>query len=101
MSADRSWYWIGSLIDPRERDRIAMRTSISLAFMPEALVLEAPDLCFFRASDIPISGCVLVGGARGSDTLDQTTRALQRMEDASDALTLVESTKYSFSLLSH
>lgn len=78
-----------------------MRMFTSLVFMPDTLVLEEPDLCFFRVSNVPISGCVLVGGARGPDTLDQTTRALQRMEDATDALTLVESTKYSFSLLSH
>jgi hypothetical protein len=101
MTAERSWYWIGRLSDPRERDHIAMQMITSLAFMPETLVLDPPDLCFFRTSNLCISGCVIVGGSRGLDTLDQTTVALHRLEDAIAALTLVESTKYSFSLLNY
>jgi hypothetical protein len=101
MATDRSWHWVASVADPRERNAVIMRMSTSLAFMPETLILEAPDLCFFRASDIPVSGFVLVGGARGPDTLDQTRRALDRMDDASDALSLVEFHKYPFMLLDH
>jgi hypothetical protein len=86
MTAERCWYWIGRLIDPRERNEVAMRMFTSLAFMPDTLVLEEPGLCFFRASNVPLSGCVVIGGARGPDTLDQTTLALQRIEDASTAL---------------
>jgi len=76
MTTIRSWHWIGNLVDPRERDKIAIRAFTSLAFMPDTLVLEKPDLCFFRSSNILTSGCLLVGGSRGADTLDQTARAI-------------------------
>jgi hypothetical protein len=99
MSVDRVWYWIAQLVDPREHDKTWASMFTSLAFMPETLILEPPDLCFFRASGRVPSQCVVVGGARGTDTLDQTTLALQRVEDAVAALTLVRAAKYDVALL--
>lgn len=67
--------------------------------MPETLVLEPPDLCFFRASRRVPSQCVVVGGSKGTDSLDHTSLALQRIEDAATALTLVMHNRYDTTLL--
>jgi len=78
MISERSWYWVARLIDPREGDANLLRAFLSLEFMPETLILEKPDLCFFHTSQKCPSRCIIVGAARGADTLDQTTHALHR-----------------------
>src|SRR5712691_10556461 len=99
MQVNRAWYWIAQLVDPREHDKVWASMFSSLAFMPETLVLEPPDLCFFRASGRVPSQCVVVGGSKGTDTLDHTSVALQRVEDAATALTLVTYSRYDTTLL--
>ncbi len=99
MQPSRHWYWIGQLVDPREQDKTLLGMFSSLAFMPETLVLEPPDLCFFRAYEKIPSQCVIVGGSKGKDSLDHTTVALQRIEDAITALSIVTHSNYRTTLL--
>lgn len=99
MQSNRHWYWIGQLVDPREQDKTLLRMFSSLAFMPETLILEGPDLCFFKVYERVPSQCVIVGGSKGKDSLDHTTVALQRIEDAATALTIVTHSNYRTTLL--
>jgi hypothetical protein len=97
----RRWFWIARLIDPREATPAWRSMFTSLMFLPETLVLESSEPCFFRSFAGVPSHAVIVAGAEGSDSIDLAALAGQRAADAALALSLTRFSRYEVALLKY
>jgi|GEM_PF-6555662 len=88
MTTERKWYWITKLITPREK--ISQLSQLPQEFLPETLVLDRPDLCFFRFSQRVPSSCLVIAASQGRDSLELTQEALLKIENATYALMIQE-----------